>query len=353
MPHKPNHSRTRALRPLAAIVLPLAAAACTGVPQDPPALSFDGSKAGGPIPVLRIGEANAAEALPALYAQGKAHLQAGRLGLAVHTLEAARTQAPGAVDVLNALGVTYDRLGRFDLSDRMYLDALAQGPDDPVTLNNLGWSRHLRGDTRMAAFYLAQASRAAPANPVIAANLDRTTTQQHQTFLAQASEAQDTLEEDWIERTGPREFHLTVGRVPTPLDRIELRSALALPAAVTPALQPAPVPTSPRDPVGLSSPVIVFNGAGRNGMAARIRTHLTADGLDVAAIANAESFDHRHSLIRFAASARADAQRLARFFPVTPRLVVDPDLHGATLHLVLGRDLLPFDQTLMRKETRS
>lgn len=121
--------------------------------------------------LVTINGTSYADSADALYAKGKEHLSAGRLGLAAQTLQMAHSRNPDSVPVLNALGVTYDGMGRYDLSDRMYRKALMRAPDDPMTLNNLGWSRTLRGRRDVGAYYIRQAAQLAPDDPAIRDNL--------------------------------------------------------------------------------------------------------------------------------------------------------------------------------------
>src|SRR5690242_6727431 len=85
-----------------------------------------------------------------MYEKGKAHFNAGQLGLAVNEFQAARAETPRSVEVLNALAATYDGLRRFDLADRYYKEAIALDPQSTQTLNNIAYSLILRGDEKHA-----------------------------------------------------------------------------------------------------------------------------------------------------------------------------------------------------------
>jgi len=77
---------------------------------------------------------------------GKDYLAAERLGLALKSLEEARTLAPLRWDVPSAMGVVYDLQGKPEQAAEAYGQALALSPDNPEVLNNLGLSQALAGN---------------------------------------------------------------------------------------------------------------------------------------------------------------------------------------------------------------
>ena len=91
------------------------------------------------------------------YAEGRAHLAADRLGLALSAFQRAHFESPADSQIVNALGVTYDRLRRFDLAQKYYRQALLLDGGSASTLNNLGYSLLLAGELKRAAETLAQA----------------------------------------------------------------------------------------------------------------------------------------------------------------------------------------------------
>lgn len=93
----------------------------------------------------------------------------------------------------------------------------------------------------------------------------------------------------------------------------------------TPGLDPADVE------------VVVLNGAGVEGLAARTRVRLTEIGFVVLAIGDAPAPVERTE-VRYPPAAAEAAEVLARALPVSARLVPDPDAAGVTL--VAGPDLV-------------
>jgi Flp pilus assembly protein TadD len=89
---------------------------------------------------------------------GKTYLAADRLGLAMRTLEEARTKAPKNWDIVSALGVAFDYQEQWDKAEAAYLAALTLSPDNPVVLNNLGLSRAQAGNLDGAIEALRQAN---------------------------------------------------------------------------------------------------------------------------------------------------------------------------------------------------
>ncbi|MFQ5467334.1 MAG: tetratricopeptide repeat protein [Kiloniellaceae bacterium] len=104
------------------------------------------------------------------YAQGRRHLVAGRLGLAVAAFRAAVARDPGSLEALNGLGAAYDRMGRYDLAARAYEKALALDPGAPRTLNNIGVSYLMQNRLDRAVAFLRGAQARARADSSILAN---------------------------------------------------------------------------------------------------------------------------------------------------------------------------------------
>lgn len=318
-------------------------AACDAAPQYPA------------VQVRAHADADVAEAAEEPYAVGKRHLAAGQLGLAVERFRAAVARNRADVAALNALASCYDRLGRFDLADRYYDQALALAPTDAQTLNNIGVSSLMRGRPLRAATMLELARKSAPDDAQIAANLARASQ-----AVAQARAAEDKADEDTrpnrIERTGMNAWMLRLGQwlqpaiwVRPPLPHgDEPPPPLAAPRpAVTrialdaPASAAAPAKITPEGPLRLR----ILNGAGRRGMAARLRGLLAAKGMAGIAIADAPRFDVRDSVLSYRPGRAAAAAKVATLLPPGVRLELVHDQHD-DVRLVLGRDLIPFDLSL-------
>lgn len=104
------------------------------------------------------------------YELGKAHLAAGRKGLAVVAFDRALALDPRSTAALNGLGTAYDELGRYDIAQTYYRKALQLEPDSADTLNNLAVSLRLAGKAD-ARGLLEEARRLDPGNRVILRNL--------------------------------------------------------------------------------------------------------------------------------------------------------------------------------------
>ncbi len=96
--------------------------------------------------------------------------------------------------------------------------------------------------------------------------------------------------------------------------------------------------------IALQTPAVieVSNGAGRNRMAARMRTYLTGEGFIVGRITNADHFEHETTTIFYRPGLRTHAQELAAILPAKITLQERSAL-ATGLRLELGRDLLGFD----------
>jgi hypothetical protein len=96
----------------------------------------------------------------------------------------------------------------------------------------------------------------------------------------------------------------------------------------------------------------VANGAGRNRMAARMRTFLARHGVAWGRLTNAASFDHGTTEVLYRPGFAEQASRIARLLPISlaPRETQGP---GPDVRLVLGHDLLPFDSRLQERGSGS
>jgi len=93
--------------------------------------------------------------------------------------------------------------------------------------------------------------------------------------------------------------------------------------------------------------VRVSNGTGRGRMAARFAGYFGEHGLSVRRIANAGSFNYRLTTIFYNPDQRDLAHRLADLLPFPVELAEASKGHGQ-IELILGFDLLDFDDTLRR-----
>lgn len=297
---------------------------------------------------------------PTPYESGKQYLLAGNYGLAAGLLRAALRADPGSTDVLNALAVTYEGLGRHDIAQRYFAQALAADPRSVQTLNNIARSLITTGSAAAAAPYLQRAAALDPGNPVIRANLDAVAqASQPRSDSRQASLPTETAPTAlWIERTTATRQTL-VTRSGIALSGSAEQNALlpfvsfsditagafshAHVEKVSAARGPMPAPSSV--PVAPRAAVVIANGNGRNGMAARMGDYLEKQCWMVGGLRNADRFTYETTSIGYKAGFRDAAVALAALLPVKVEVVENND-ESSDVILRIGRDLLPFDHVI-------
>jgi Flp pilus assembly protein TadD len=142
----------------------------------------------------------------AVYEQGKRHLAADRLGLAVVMFDQALAISPGSVIALNACGVAYDDLHRYEVAHAYYSRALQIDPDNTDTWNNMAVSAMMAQDFETAKRYLAKAISLDPNNEIVSNNMR---------LLAHATEKTEIGDNEdpsrpTVERTGSDELTLVI-----------------------------------------------------------------------------------------------------------------------------------------------
>ncbi|HLY90063.1 MAG TPA: tetratricopeptide repeat protein [Acetobacteraceae bacterium] len=168
--------------------------------------------------------ADAATPFDQAYQNGKAHLMAGRLGLAIVSFEKALAIDPISVAALNACGAAYDALRRPDLGVRFYARALAIEPDAPDTLNNMAISMLMAGKSDEAQRLFARAAELDPASRAIAGNRSR--------FALAASPQIADIPIDAEDRTRPHLERVGLAQYELGLPSARTRATHALPRAV-------------------------------------------------------------------------------------------------------------------------
>jgi tetratricopeptide (TPR) repeat protein len=329
------------------------------------------------------------------FSRGKESLSSGYFGLALERFKAALSLNPESARVMNALAVTYDRLGRHDLAQLYYDRALAIDPNSATTLNNLGYSMLTRERYEEALIYFEQAlkqrqvaaeRRMTSANRQLALDRLRTVRQREEreivikASLAGAADAGrdgcQAYKTSAIGRSGARVFTL----VTDPAARSAVQSGLAADCEYSwgprvamintaveamPPVVAAPVTAVERTPSTLAEKpkssaapaadqtlrVEVSNGAGRNKLAARMRSYLEAKGLTVSYLTNAASFDNQSTAIFYKPGMRAEAEQFARQLPVSAELI-EMDKYYAHIRVRLGRDMLDFDNNTLYVASR-
>lgn len=321
---------------------------------------------------------------------GVGHLKAARYGLAVFELRKALREDPRSVETLNAVAIAYDHLGRFEVSRRYYDRALALDPGAIQTLNNLGRSAALQGDTAAALAWLERAHQQGPGAPEVVENLADARKQAAPALASNQPPLSATRGDPptrppmhqpiraWVERTdrlhqtlvttAPLEFVQTLAyldlrpelvnvageRAPALPNRAIRRDDGAPDGATAPADTPqlaagAPPEATDEAPSATTSARLeLSNGAGRRGMAARMRTHLSQQGVAVARLTNAGHFGHTTSAIFYRPGFADSAAAFSQALPVRVDLIED-DGQSSDVRLRLGGDLLDFDLRLLNK----
>jgi hypothetical protein len=317
------------------MAIPLFLVGCAPVPEMRPVMVQDGASTSGSTEEDD-------------YLAGKRHLTAGELGLAIGRFRKAVARDRTDVKALNALAACYDRLNRFDLADRYYDKALAVAPEDAQTLNNAGVSQLMRGRPAEALVMLRRAGQAAPDDPQVQANLARA---EEARAVAAASKPEPEERPNRIMRLSRNVWSLATK--PQPVRTVSFVPA-APPRGDEPPL-PLSAPRAAITSVELDAPaqtadLKVLNAVGRRGMAARMRGFLEAKGWSGGSIGDAArpSGDSR---LTYHPTYETRARRLAALLP--PGFRLQPDPHAGTgLVLVLGRNMIPFDQTLASRGAR-
>jgi len=344
------------------------------------------------------------------HASGLANLAKGRYGLALDDLKQALRLDPTSIETLNAIAICYDRLGRHDLAFAYYQRALAFDQGSAQTLNNLARSLLVQGRPEEALLYLKRIESGV-ADKTVIANLALASAAVGRTSGAIPLAADEPVGADqpkaWIERNSKQlqtlvtTAELDLGAAlaaRSGLDPALLRAVAYTPAAATPAAitvvpgvpwrsatpepqievealapppglstsgaaepdvdtvaatilasAPANLPDQPRpgdDTTPLLASLVVSNGTGREAMAARLATWLAGHGLPRARLTNADSFDAAISVLSYRPGFEAEAERMAAVLPHRVTLAADAGL-TSDLRLLLGDDLLEFDDTLL------
>jgi tetratricopeptide (TPR) repeat protein len=167
-----------------------------------------------PMPEVRPVPLAAGELRPtpfdAAYDEGKRHLAADRLGLAIVMFDKALAINPRSVIALNACGVAYDDLHRYAIAHGYYRRALQLEPDNTDTWNNMAVSAMLAQDFETARTYLAKAISLDPNNEIAGNNMRLLA--QATMPVVQLTEIGDDndLSRPTVERTGGDELTLVV-----------------------------------------------------------------------------------------------------------------------------------------------
>jgi tetratricopeptide (TPR) repeat protein len=292
------------------------------------------------------------------YERGKQNLFGGNYGLAAGQLRAALRNEPMSLDILNALALTYDRLGRHDVSQHYFAQALAVDPRSVQTLNNIARALLDNGAVDIAVSYLKRAEALDPRNPVVLANLADATRRDPRDSTVRSASASSGITPTtvWIERTSASkqtlvtrgELHFVSGvaeqNAILPLVNFSMIVESEKPRVEPEMIAVVEIPTPSREPVKERPNIVVANGNGRTGMAARMRSYLERQGWQIGSALNADQFNYATTTIAYITGHEGEARRLAALLPVEAALVEKDDL-ATDVVLRIGRDLLPFDHT--------
>ena len=271
------------------------------------------------------------------YADGKRQLAAGRHGLAIQRFRQALAQDRGSIDVLNGLAIAYAGLGRTRIAEVYLQRALDLRHDDVATLNNYGRLLLEQGRLQDARQMLDLAARFASGAELEVVQANRAPLLQPAT--SGAADAPPPLPPVRLERAAVATFQLRTGGAAAPPGR---------PVANTPAAPPqrteAPVPAAPgfrsrARTAELEPFVVVANALGASGLAASWRRQLAEAGIRIDTIANAPSFGHAVTKIRYHPLFAEHAEAIAAQLPASTRLIADPAATG-DIYVALGLDSL-------------
>lgn len=92
----------------------------------------------------------------------------------------------------------------------------------------------------------------------------------------------------------------------------------------------------------------VSNGAGRRLMARRIQSYLESKSVKVERRTNDVSFDNAHTIVFYRPEFGAEAKAIAELLPVSAE-VRKSEEGWSSVRVLIGKDLLDFDETLMAK----
>ncbi|API60614.1 hypothetical protein BSL82_16055 [Tardibacter chloracetimidivorans] len=297
------------------------------------------------------------------YSRGKAQLAAGNASLALDGFRKALRLNPKSIDALNGLGAAYDRMGRFDLSRNYYERALGLDPDSRMTLNNFGYSLALQGKRVEAQAMLARAEQGAEDTVagIAARNLAALTPSAGERAQARPAE-RATTRSSWVERLSvntqllvTRLAHIARRPEITSVTRPAAESASERPARYSPEyhrqriyVDAATLAEMANDEVmlstGTATSLVVLNGVGRRGMAARFAGFLSVNGYSNTDVG--DTLPTKETELLYPVEQSAVAKAIAAQLPFEVRLTPSPKVQSITL--AIGQDAARFDDHLRR-----
>lgn len=286
----------------------------------------------------------------------RAAFNRGNYGIAINHLEQELGEKPTSIAALNGLGASYDRLGRYDVAQRYYFRALDFDAQSSLTLGNIGYSYYLQGRSDEAAQLLSLAVSFDSENKAALGNL----------HLAQASLEEQKKqvanirpEQEERGRYEPLTFGLNLDldlELEEEVERPEvIRDAQKSGSVLQPEIETVTAESLTQAPAKLdgSLRLEVSNGNGVNGMAARVRGVLQELGGSVVRLTNADTFGYGASIVYYRSGHREAAEQLVAALPVQDVALQESEQLAAWVdaRLLIGRDLIPFDDQLFTGET--
>ena len=190
--------------------------------------------------------------------------------------------------------------------------------------------------------------KTAPSAPM---RLVETASAEPTTEAAEVSDPPDHLRTIVVGAAGaePTPKVVTVSAPSDHVHSIPVEVALAPAAALSTGSPRKPVLQS-AEPARRSSvcPIEISNGAGKTGMASRIRAFAQAHGFDVRRLTNDRSFSNARTVTYYKPGFEGTARKLAGLLAV-PIAREQASLARCEVRLRLGHDLISFDQNLQRR----
>lgn len=265
--------------------------------------------------------------------RAQADLEAGRNGLAIDRLTRALAQNPGSARILTLLGAAYDGIGRHDLAREYFSRVLTATPGSSQALYNLGYSFYLASDYQTAQHYFRQALAGAEGRfaetirgRLLLANARATALA---AARAPAAEVAVQAPSTQVVRVADRAY--------------ELRT---VPPETVVAMAPPDLGQAETRPDLRRVPLEVSNGAGVRKLAARVANYLGSNGARPRFVTNADHFGYARTVIIYRSGYEAAAAAIAKALPVDAELVASNE-DWPVVRLILGRDILSFDQMLV------
>jgi tetratricopeptide (TPR) repeat protein len=346
-------------------------------------LGQDGPQALRIEPVLRVsgGPGSRANEGAAAGYLALAHQYAGqgRWSQAAQALDRAALLDPHNADIFNQLGHAQAMLQRYPAAVAAFERAVALAPQRADLLNNLGYTLMLDGRPALAAAVLTLALQRAPDHEAARINLQQADIMVAEMRAPQAPTAVAALPAiaapaagplPAIEMTGmvrisapdagaapviaanPRQQTIrSLPQLAAPLIVLSAPNVPSLAMASLPAVaavpqqelavantQPAAIASEAAPPISQTR-VVVLNGNGVSGAAARLGQRLTEKGLSRPRLANLLPYRTETTTVQYRAGFASQARAIARLLPMSS--LIEPAAAGAAgeVRVIIGHDV--------------